>query len=444
LKKFHYETTSLWPWESFVENLELKLTDIDMCYILKKAISSSTAGIYTQVSDKLDINLLIPGGTKEELAEFLIGWYKSVEGINDIEFNKFLLMIYKGLKPEEFLNIYIKMMQDNQWIIEKYKGCNLTELASVITDYNENDLDEGLQSIFFNKEKNNWVSKKRNTNRIYPKISLFEYFTMIFRSFNKVIFNYDGDWLKKSNLFINVDAKYLPIVKEYIEFHLSLKFDKDLLSSYKSLLNFSTDSFSFKALETLITHKFCMNRISSEEIEFLYKDGYAFFYHLTACNKNSGSFHNHGEFLNEYLYEAIDHFDFSDKKDLEMFFIIKFEGKDFYGVNGYGIRSYNNLSTKIGDKIIDKLEKECPYEFLLISDFFSNTDEKTYNEFLVFEEYEGLSDLEKLLLYKSNVKIGEEKTFNGHKVCNNGYKIFYTSEEVRKKCILEYFKKIYS
>ncbi|QUH21873.1 hypothetical protein [Alkaliphilus sp. B6464] len=446
IKRCTFETLNHWPWECFVENLEYKNPNVNMMHILNKAINNTTSGVISIMTPKnIDINLLIPNGTKQQLAEYLINWFKSIDGVSDMELKQFKLMVYEGLVPEKYKQSYIELMEENYWIIEKYRGANVSELLKETIEFTEVDLDNRYLAVTYDKEKDGWIVSSSSNRKNEGELTILEYFTVLFNKLNNTIFYYNGHWLERHEFTIHVDKKHTSLIKEYINFHLSLKLDKGLLENSRTIEKsrwIYSDSITHQAIYKLILHKFCQDHITIDEIDFLYKEGYDFFKNITNTTGHSGSFHNHKEYLDKYLDEAINLFDFSKEEELRMFFNLSFRGDDFYGSYNDGRKANLFLNKSHGKKIVRKLQAECPHEFALISDYFSGIEEE-YNEFVYKEEYEGLSPTEKLLLFKHGIDIGEKRTIKRYKDKRYGTDIYYTIDEIRNKYIIDYFKEIY-
>lgn len=432
LKMYPYDTCKKKNWDSFVYNLEFKYPKIDMIQRLKDCFVMLTYMYFeNNVPEEeqykhctsMRFKDLVPSGTIEDFIDFLHNWYiNESEGGTEEGFNTIELMIYKNLHKPKYYEKLAKMVVNFNKIIKNHYNSNLSDLLN--TKYSFPKSIEKLCGVDFSTEKNKWVANEYGV-QLKDKTVLegyYELFDFVVNDLFYYIRSNKGD----NSIEIHCDKKYYNDIRYFCEFPLSITIDREVLNcKSKNYVN------------NLITTKFAKDRIDINEIKFLYKDGYSFFYEVTNCHEYQTYYSDHMAFLTQYLDEAMDFYNFSDANDLKLFFKLKFNGNDFFGEK-YG-NTTSEYQKTLGGKILRKLKNECPHEFMLINEYFSDITEEEINDFVIYDKFQGLSAIEQLLLVENGVDIGYEVSRKGVK---QGDKLV-SAEELKNQYLIDYFKTLY-
>lgn len=446
--KYLYEAIKIQPYECFAELFHSKLENVNITDLMSDVFKS-----YRDI-DQDFIDAFVPKGTKQELFDFLEKWLWSIDGMETNLHRRIMLSIYKKRDRKRYEKLLTDLLQTVMKTFKKHKGKKLSDILKekviVTAALNKEGPRSGLHNfpVTYNRVKEGWILKTENNEE--KSINVLEYYYILESYFSYSLYRYDGCEIQDNKIECLVSKDFMPLIKEFISFPLSITIDPETIND-PIVQEYISDSGHYwrdgfkEAMTSFLKHKFCQDKINVKEIKFLYRDHFEFFYMFCGSawtNSYSGAFRDFDNYMVKYYDEALVFFDFSIPGDLEKFFRFKIKGDTFFGDSKY---SYANciLSKDQGKKLVRKLENECPHEVALIAEYFE-VKEEVYTDFVEFDEFIDLSPIEKLLLVRNGVEIGEDKKFTGYRETKGEKNTYYTAEELKYKYIIDYFSKMFS
>lgn len=438
IKKYGFDTTREQPCQTFIENRDIRNTEINMVWALLDGIRKSG---FIYFLEKLSITTL------NGFLIYIRDWYFEAENANEDSYDELRREVLYSItnnkdlhKYVEYNNIfyearklyieYVLMDIDNHfWIIEKHEYGKLSLfLDESPCKFSKNIQTWDLVKIHYNMKGTSQIIVPERRLKIITTIELYyEIYSVITSS---IATNQEAYLRLGNKLTISEDVplKYREKISRFCHLPLTLKIDPDCTPSH--------DSYSERKsnIESIFMYKFIKSAIDKNELQWLYAtdEGYAFFKDITTVMRSKGMFHSHEDYVAEFFEDAIPFFDFKDPDQLIRFFKLDFRSKYFYG-------PHSKVKREVVDRIIQKLQDEIPHELLIVYEFFDGID-KEYSEFTLHPEYDGLSSMELLLLQHQGIEIGKENHYKGIKETQYGTEVHYTPEEARNRFIIDYYK----
>ncbi|PDZ94708.1 hypothetical protein CON36_32290 [Bacillus cereus] len=421
---------------AFKLNLEFKIPNVSMSNLLFYSFNyykqptelfGSDENLYYVIKE---LYFSAVGATKEGWHEFSTSFLKKLNG----DFSK-----------QKLLKRTIQLMEEVYPIVKQYYG---STLSNTLQDKVMDIMEKGkvVKGIQYEKETGNWVVEEVDSKQ--TEVSVFEQIYKVLdyiRGYNKGhrVVQYDIETFSKSEIEIseNVPYQYHQMIRDFCLFPSSLVFDAGVYNLIdKPYVNallpdfFSRSRGRGEYLLYLLKHKYNSEKITDEELIFLYKtdEGQDVFKKITnRISAMQGWLKCASDFIGRFFDRTLNLFDFSKEEDRRLFFRLPFRIEDFFRGHGYTKKEYVEW-------IANKLREEAPHEYNLIAEYFSNINE-TYEDYKSYDAFEYLSDFERLVLEREGVQTGETIKHQGYKERD----IYYSSEEAQNKFLVEYFQKYY-
>jgi hypothetical protein len=388
--------------------------------------------------DQKNITKLTGDSSESSLYDYYMNWLNQIKNKNDNIINAFKCNLSKKYNKKEYNNWLWHFFNRYYDHLKKYieaESVTLTELLKGDKVKVENYDD--LYDIYC--ENGEWKFRRNNrcTYEERMKSPLALYF-QIFKLTKNKLFDYRGYDLK-DNSFKALRNDPGNELHKFATFFDRVIIDpaavKHLMTNNENSYRSYNDYTDNQAVSLLLQNRFNRNVVTLDEIKTIFKDNPNFLYEFVVRGVYEGFFKEEIEYIGSKFIELLSLYDFTDEQDLSSFFKLKFDGDSFYG----RYAEHDKFSKELAEELIKKLEKEVPYEMLLIKELLQFQEEE-HKIVETYDLYSGLSELTKAILRKENIEIEEVHYEEGIRVEIKGRKMVLSSKEVQNYEIIKYFK----
>jgi hypothetical protein len=444
IKKYPYEITRKHPWQTFIENREIRNPEINMIGALFGGIEKSGLIHWFQ---HLGLSTL------EDFMTYVRDWFFEAENATDESFDELRRELLREIgehsnpslngkdnpvfyEARRLYNEYLLSdLDDHFWIVEKHENGKLSDMLDLApNDYISRPeyVANRVAKVKYSPSGEVYVEEPE---RRIKQLSILDLYYSVLDTFNRKLAWNEESYLRigeKLSIAEIVPPEYHTKIRRFFQLPLTLEIDPGC--GHKP----DRPTTNPRSIEAVFIYKFIRGAIKTSELRWLYTtdEGYAFLKANTTEVRSSGMFHSHEDYVAEFIEEALPLFDFRDPDQLRRFFRLSFTSNHIYG-------PYPKIKKEMAERIVRKLQDEVPHELQIVSEFFDGIEEE-YTEFEVNPEFEGLTAMELLLLHQQGIEVGKERQYKGYKETHgNGSVVHFTPEEARTRFIIDYYKNYY-
>lgn len=441
MRKWPNDIPSRFAHRAFVTNLEQKVPQANMIRLALDGLREP----------RFDPNVLVPGGTVNDVVVWLDKWYASLHGATETGREGFGIAVGIRLarnsnmqKVKEYSRFHyewlVSQVKENVGLARWCKGKTISEALipiepSWLGKWSFGSSFRHPTNAHYDKALKAWVVEEPQ-GMLNPNSTLTRLYWLNERLHDRDIgiLEFDGsfatDFMASHSTAEEIAGHVRAEIDECRQAFSFLQIDNALsVEMAKSRPHPHGDYFN-GLMRDVITARFYRG-LTTDEVKVLYcNDSFKKQLHkITSFMMRSTQhrFHDTKAYYNEYLAEALQFFNFSKDEDAVKFFTVE-----------WGL----DLTDDALSALVEKLERERPHEYRLIKAAYTGVGEgETHEEFVWDEEFADLSAMEKWSLLQQGVNVtGRTVTHEGYKRNSGGREEYLTPERAQNEFVVRFFK----